>query len=54
MAFKKSIEETIEEEDIEELNEESTENENDEKDLHDHPMKSCEKIDSNIVPKTKK
>jgi hypothetical protein len=54
MTFKKSIEETIEEEEIEELNEENTENENDEKELHDHPMEPCENIDSYIVPKTKK
>jgi hypothetical protein len=54
MAFKKSIEETIEEEEIEELNKENTENENDEKELHDHPMEPCEKIDSNIIPKSKK
>jgi hypothetical protein len=54
MAFKKSIEENIEEEEIEELNEESTENVNDEKELPDHPMEPCENIDSNIVPKTKK
>jgi hypothetical protein len=54
MAFKKSIEETIEEEEIGELNEESTENEKDEKELHDHPMEPCENIDSDIVPKTKK
>jgi hypothetical protein len=54
MAFKKSIEETIDEEEIEELNEESTENENDEKELPDHPMEPCENIDSDIIPKTKK
>jgi hypothetical protein len=54
MAFKKSIEETIEEEEIEELNEESTENENDEKELPDHPMEPCENIDSDIVPETRK
>jgi uncharacterized protein (DUF1330 family) len=54
MAFKKSIEENIEEQEIEELNEESTENVNDEKELPDHPMEPCENIDSDIVPKTKK
>jgi hypothetical protein len=54
MAFKKSIEENIEEEEIEELNEESTENVNGENELPDHPMEPCENIDSNIVPKTKK
>jgi hypothetical protein len=54
MAFRKSIEETIEEEEIEELNEERTEKVNDEKELPDHPMEPCENIDSDIVPKTKK
>jgi hypothetical protein len=54
MAFKKSIEENIEEEEIEEPNEESIENVNDEKELPDHPMEPCENIDSDIVPKTKK
>jgi hypothetical protein len=54
MAFKKSIQETIEEEEIEELKEESTENENEEKELPDHPMEPCENTDSDIVPKTKK
>jgi hypothetical protein len=54
MAFKKSIEETIEEEEIEEPNEESTKNENDEKEQPDHPMEPCENTDSNIIPKTKK
>jgi hypothetical protein len=38
MAFKKSIEETIEEEEIEELNDDRIENENDEKEQPDHPM----------------
>jgi hypothetical protein len=52
MAFKKSIEETVEEEEIEEPNDESTENENEEKKQHDHPMEP--NIDSDIVPKTKK
>jgi hypothetical protein len=54
MTFKKSIEETIEEEEIEEPNEESIENENDEKEQPDHPMEPCENIDSDIVRKTKK
>jgi hypothetical protein len=54
MVFKKSIEETIKEEEIEELNEGSTENENDKKELPDHPMEPCENIDSDIIPKTKK
>jgi hypothetical protein len=54
MAFKKSIEETIEEEEIEEPNEESAENKNDENEQPDHPMEPCENIDSDIVPKTKK
>jgi hypothetical protein len=54
MAFKKSIKENIEEEEIEELNEESTEKVNEEKELPDHPMEPCENIDSYIVPKTKK
>jgi hypothetical protein len=54
MAFKKSIDETIEEEEIEELNEERTENENDEKELPNHPMEPCENINSDIVPKNKK
>jgi hypothetical protein len=48
MAFRKSIEENIEEEDIEELNEENIENVNDEKELLDHPMEPCENIDSDI------
>ena len=54
MAFRKSIEENIEEEEIEELNEESTENVNDENELPDHPMDPCENIDLDIIPKTKK
>jgi hypothetical protein len=57
MAFKKSIEETIEEEGYEEPIEEGTcllENQNEEKEHLDHPMKPCETIDSDIVPKTKK
>jgi hypothetical protein len=54
MAFKKSIEETIEEEEIEEPNEESTESENNEKDQPDHPMEPCENIDLDNIPKNKK
>jgi hypothetical protein len=54
MAFKKSIEETIKEEDIEEPIEERTKNQNDEKEQPDHPMQPCETIDSDIIPKTKK
>jgi hypothetical protein len=54
MAFKKSIKENIEEEEIEELNKESTENVNNENELPDHPMEPCENIDSDIIPKTKK
>jgi hypothetical protein len=54
MAFKKSIEETIEEEEYEDHIEESTENQNDEKEQLDHPMQPCETIDSDTVPKTKK
>jgi hypothetical protein len=54
MAFKKSIGESIEEEEIEELNEERTENVNDENELPDHPMEPYENIDSDIIPKTNK
>jgi hypothetical protein len=54
MVFRKSIEENIEEEEIKELNEESTKNVNDEKELPHHPMEPCDNIDSDIVPKTKK
>jgi hypothetical protein len=54
MAFRKSIEETIEEEEIEEPNEENTESENNEKDQPDHPMEPCENIDPDIIPKKKK
>jgi hypothetical protein len=57
MAFKKSIEETIEEEEYEEPNEKSTclpENQNEETKQLDHPMQPCETIESNTVPKTKK
>jgi hypothetical protein len=54
MAFKKSIEETIEEEEIEEPNEENTESENNEKDQPDNPMEPCENIDPNNIPKNKK
>ena len=53
MAFRKSIEETIEEE-IEEPNEENTKNENNKKDQPDHPMVPCENIDPDIIPKNKK
>jgi hypothetical protein len=54
MAFRKSIEEIIEEEELEEPNEENTKNKNNEKDQLDHPMDTCEKIDLDIIPKTKK
>jgi hypothetical protein len=54
MAFKKSIEETIEEEEIEEPNEENTEGENNEKDQLDHPMEICENADPDNIPKNKK
>jgi hypothetical protein len=54
MALKKSIEETIEEEEYEEPIEGNTENQNDEKEQIDHPMQPCETIDSDTVPKTKK
>ena len=57
MAFKKSIEETIEEEEYEEPIEEGTclpENQDEEKEQLDHPMQPCETIDSDTVPKTKK
>ena len=57
MAFKKSIEETIEEEEYEEPIEESTclpENQNDEKEQLYHLMQPCETIDSETVPKTTK
>jgi hypothetical protein len=50
MAFRKSIEEIIEEEEFEEPNEENTENENDENDQPDHPMEPCENNDSVIIP----
>ena len=56
MAFRKSIEETIEEE-YEEPIEESTclpESQNEETEQLDHPMQPCEPIESVIVPKTKK
>jgi hypothetical protein len=53
MAFRKSIEETIEEE-IEEPNEENTASENNEKDQPDHPMEPCENIDPDNIPKNKK
>jgi hypothetical protein len=57
MAFKKSIEETIEEEEYEEPKEEITclpESQNDETKQLDHPMQPCETIESDTVPKTKK
>jgi hypothetical protein len=57
MAFKKFVEETIEEEEYEEPNEESTclpESQNEETKQLDHPMQPCETIESEIVPKTKK
>jgi hypothetical protein len=54
MAFKKSIEETIEEEEYEELIEESTKNQNDEKEQPNHPMKPCDNIDSDTLSKIKK
>ena len=57
MAFKKSIEETIEEEEYEDPIEESTcplENQNGENEQLDHPMQPCETIDSDTIPKTKK
>jgi hypothetical protein len=57
MAFKKSIEETIEEEEYEEPIEEITclpKSQNEETKQLDHPMQPCETIDSNSVPKTKK
>jgi hypothetical protein len=57
MAFKKSIEETIEEEEYEEHKEESTclpESQNEETKQLDHPMQPCEPIESVIVPETKK
>jgi hypothetical protein len=54
MAFRKSIKEIIEEEELKEPNKENTKNEDNEKDQPDHPMEPGEKIDSNIIPKTKK
>jgi hypothetical protein len=54
MAFRKSIEETIEEEEIEEPNEENTESENIEKDQSDHPMEPCKNIDPNNIQKKNK
>jgi hypothetical protein len=54
MAFKKSIEETIEEEENEEPIEASTENQNDEKVQPGHPMQPCDTIDSDTITKTKK
>jgi hypothetical protein len=57
MAFKKSIEESIEEEEYEELKEESTylpESQNEELEQLDHPMQPCEPIESVTVLKTRK
>jgi hypothetical protein len=57
MAFKKSIEETIEEEEYEDPIEEGTclpENQNEEKEQFDHLMQPCDTIDLDNVPKTKK
>jgi hypothetical protein len=57
MAFKKSKEETIEEEEYEEPIEEVTclpENQNEEKEQLDHPMQPCETIASDTIHKTKK
>jgi hypothetical protein len=57
MPFKKSIEETIEEEEYAEPKEESIclpESQNEETKQLDHPMQSCETIESDTVPKTKK
>jgi hypothetical protein len=54
MALRKSIEETIEEEEIEELNEENTKGENNEKDQPNHPMEICENADPDNIPKNKK
>jgi hypothetical protein len=54
MAFKKSIEEIIEEEELEETIGENIENENDEKDQLDHLMEPCKNIDSDIIPKINK
>jgi hypothetical protein len=49
MAFRKSIEETIEEEEIEEPTKENTEGENNEKDQPDHPMEICENADPDNI-----
>jgi hypothetical protein len=54
MAFRKSIEETIEEEEIEEPNEENMESENNKKDQPDYPMEPCENTDPDNIPKNKK
>jgi hypothetical protein len=57
MAFKKYIEESMEEEEYEELKEERTylpESQNEEPEQLDHPMQPCEPIESVIVPKTRK
>jgi hypothetical protein len=57
MAFKKSIEESMEEEEYEEPKEESTcllESRNEEPEQLEHPMQPCEPIESVTVPKTRK
>jgi hypothetical protein len=57
MAFKKSIEESIEEEEYEEIKEENTylpKSQNEEPEQLDHPMQPCEPIESVTVPKTRK
>ena len=57
MGFKKSIEESMEEEEYEECKEEITylpESQNAEPEQLDHPMQPCEPIESVIVPKTRK
>jgi hypothetical protein len=57
MDFKKSIEESMEEEEYEEPKEESTylpESQNEEPKQLDHPMQPCELIESVIVPKIRK
>jgi hypothetical protein len=54
MDFRKSIEETTQEEEIEEPNEEKTEGENNEKDQPDHPMEICENVDPDNIPENKK
>jgi hypothetical protein len=57
MAFNKSIEETIEEEEYEEPIEEGTclpKIQNEEKEQIDHPMQPCDTIDLDTIPKAKK